>query len=74
MDERRRLQGTPALTVLSGPRRGQPARKETCRRCPVRDECLAFALEGGEKFGVWGGVSERDRRHLRRHRGDISGS
>jgi len=28
---------------------------ELCRRCPVRDECLAAAVGRGEKFGVWGG-------------------
>ena len=33
--------------------------------CPVRDACLAFALEGDE-FGVWGGRSERQRRVIRR--------
>lgn len=38
--------------------------KETCRSCPVQVECLDFALESGERFGIWGGVSERDRRKL----------
>lgn len=36
--------------------------------CPVRDECLAYALEHNEKFGVWGGTSERERRRLQRQR------
>lgn len=33
--------------------------------CPVRQECLDFALVNGEKFGVWGGKSERERNRLR---------
>lgn len=34
--------------------------------CPVRDECLDHAMEYDERFGVWGGTSERERRRLRR--------
>jgi len=45
--------------------------KTVCAACPVRAECLAYALEQGERHGVWGGYSERDRRALRRgHSGD----
>lgn len=39
--------------------------KRICRDCPVRSECLAYALANGEKFGIWGGKSERDRRRIR---------
>lgn len=42
--------------------------KHVCRQCTVRDDCLAEALERNEKFGVWGGKSERERRRLRRQR------
>lgn len=35
--------------------------KKICSGCPVRAECLAYALTHGEHFGVWGGASERDR-------------
>lgn len=42
--------------------------KEVCRGCAVRDCCLEFALANGEKFGVWGGMSERERRTIRRQR------
>lgn len=38
--------------------------KRICRGCEVRTECLAYALEHHERFGVWGGLSERERRHL----------
>jgi WhiB family redox-sensing transcriptional regulator len=40
--------------------------KRICRRCPVRAECLAYALEHGEEHGVWGGMSVRERERLRR--------
>ncbi len=36
--------------------------KAVCQRCPVAVECLEFAVRTGERFGVWGGMSERDRR------------
>jgi WhiB family redox-sensing transcriptional regulator len=34
----------------------------------VRLDCLEYALSNGEKFGIWGGLSERERRRLRRQR------
>lgn len=43
--------------------------KRICQACPVQDECLEFALEHDERFGIWGGLSERERRRLKR---DIS--
>lgn len=42
--------------------------KEVCRGCDVREDCLDYALTRGERFGIWGGKSERERRHLRRAR------
>lgn len=36
--------------------------KRVCRSCLVRSECLEYALENDERFGVWGGMSERERR------------
>ena len=52
------------------PERGASTReaKEVCRGCVVRLDCLEFALVNGEKFGIWGGLSERERRRLRRQR------
>lgn len=38
--------------------------KKLCAKCPVIDNCLADALSRREKFGVWGGLSERERRKL----------
>lgn len=50
------------------PERGASTRdaKEVCRGCKVRLECLEWALERGEKQGIWGGLSERERRKIRR--------
>ena len=52
------------------PERGASTReaKEVCRGCVVRDDCLDYALANGEKFGIWGGMSERERRRVRRAR------
>jgi WhiB family redox-sensing transcriptional regulator len=42
--------------------------KAICRLCEVRDECLEWALSTGQDAGVWGGLSEDERRALRRAR------
>lgn len=35
-----------------------------CKGCPVREDCLLFALRSGERFGVWGGLTPRQRARL----------
>lgn len=40
--------------------------KRICNACDVREECLRYALENDERFGIWGGMSERERRRLKR--------
>lgn len=40
--------------------------KRVCEACPVKSECLDYAMAHDEKFGIWGGLSERERRRLRR--------
>ncbi len=40
--------------------------KTVCRSCPVREQCLEWALETGQSIGVWGGTSETERRALKR--------
>uniref|UniRef100_UPI000CEBDC03 WhiB family transcriptional regulator n=1 Tax=Blastococcus atacamensis TaxID=2070508 RepID=UPI000CEBDC03 len=47
--------------------------KRVCTGCPVRAQCLEFALANDERFGIWGGLSERERRRVRVQRnGSIS--
>jgi WhiB family redox-sensing transcriptional regulator len=51
---------------------GQPALRQTrlaktvCARCPAQVECLRWALATGQEYGVWGGLSEAERRSTRR--------
>ncbi|MFZ0230242.1 MAG: WhiB family transcriptional regulator [Mycobacterium sp.] len=40
--------------------------KKICLGCEVRSECLDYALAHDERFGIWGGLSERERRRLKR--------
>ncbi len=44
--------------------------KEVCRGCAVRAECLEESLSSQERFGIWGGLTERERRALARDRDD----
>jgi WhiB family redox-sensing transcriptional regulator len=55
-------------TDLFFPERGASSRaaKEICRACVVREDCLDANI--GEKFGIFGGLTERERRHIRRTR------
>ncbi|MGH8919737.1 MAG: WhiB family transcriptional regulator [Actinomycetes bacterium] len=46
--------------------------KVVCHPCPVRVQCLAEALDRRIEFGVWGGMTERERRALLRRRSDVS--
>lgn len=48
------------------PERGGSTRpaKEVCGRCAVKDQCLLYALDRKEGYGIWGGLSERERRRL----------
>ncbi|GAB3971553.1 WhiB family transcriptional regulator [Streptomyces sp. 549] len=40
--------------------------KKVCLACEVRSECLEYALANDERFGIWGGLSERERRRLKK--------
>jgi WhiB family redox-sensing transcriptional regulator len=50
------------------PNKGESTKsaKKVCGQCEVRAQCLAYALEHDERHGVWGGLSERERRRLKR--------
>lgn len=56
------------------PEQGESAApaKRVCRSCPVTEPCLQYALDTDQRWGVWGGKSERERRRLKR-RDDESG-
>jgi WhiB family redox-sensing transcriptional regulator len=43
--------------------------KEICRQCPVRRECLSYAMDVPIDHGIWGGMTERERRRYRRRAG-----
>jgi hypothetical protein len=49
------------------PIRGESTRaaKQVCSECPVTDECLDYALRTSQRYGIWGGKSEQERRRLR---------
>ncbi|GGL45451.1 WhiB family transcriptional regulator [Phycicoccus endophyticus] len=51
--------------------KAQRAAKVVCKGCPVVAECLADALDNRTEFGVWGGMTERERRALLRRRPDV---
>jgi WhiB family redox-sensing transcriptional regulator len=57
------------------PEKGGSARevKRICSRCEVKSECLEYALKHDERYGIWGGLSERERRPLRRGAGPPPG-
>ena len=40
--------------------------KRVCLTCDVRGDCLEYALQNDERFGIWGGMSERERRKLKK--------
>lgn len=61
--------GDPDQLFVQGA--AQNTAKLVCRGCPVRTECLADALDNRVEFGVWGGMTERERRALLRRRPDI---
>ena len=63
----RRMQGdTPDALFVRGAEQNKA--KQVCAGCPVRTECLAEALDNQIEWGVWGGMTERERRALLRRR------
>ena len=43
--------------------------KRICRACPVREQCLSYAMDSPIDHGIWGGLTERERRRWRRKAG-----
>lgn len=63
-------EGDPDELFVQGAEQHQA--KALCLRCPVRTECLADALDNRVEFGVWGGMTERERRALLRRRPEVT--
>ena len=57
--------GTPPNTMHPTDRDGERRAKAACATCTVRNDCLRYALDNHEEYGVWGGTSEDERRALR---------
>ena len=57
------------------PERGSPgdSAKRVCVTCDVRLDCLEYALANGERYGIWGGLTERERTRLRRQAARLFG-
>ena len=58
----------PDAEFVTARKQREAEAKAICAGCPVRDACLAYALDTGEAYGVWGGLSEDERRALLRQR------
>lgn len=50
----------------------QNSAKQVCTGCPVRIDCLVEALDNHEQWGVWGGMTERERRALHRRHSKVT--
>lgn len=64
-----RCQGSADSLFVEGAQ--QKKARQLCRGCAVRSHCLAEALDNRIEWGVWGGMTERERRHLLRVRTDV---
>lgn len=51
------------------PEKGEPAwiAKRICGMCPVSEECLEYALRANERYGIYGGLSPKERQELKRN-------
>jgi len=58
--------GSPNMFPSDQDRDGTKAAQSLCQSCAVRPECLAEAIERGEQYGVWGGLTTAQRASLRR--------
>ncbi|WP_423923750.1 WhiB family transcriptional regulator [Candidatus Poriferisodalis sp.] len=64
--------GADTSTFYIGPGKSPHAALTVCDRCEVRRECLQYALDNEEDYGIWGGLNADQRRRLRRRRNDAS--
>lgn len=61
-------EGADNQVFFPGKGEGGRKAKAICVKCVVRPECLEYAMKTNQPFGIWGGMSERERRLLRRER------
>lgn len=66
--ERANCAGMPAELFFPGQGESCALAKAVCDGCEIREECLQYAISHNEKFGIWGGTSERERIRIRRAR------
>jgi WhiB family redox-sensing transcriptional regulator len=64
--ERAACLGTDAAAFFPEKGGSTRAAKRICATCSVTAECLDYAINNDERFGIWGGLSERERRRLKR--------
>lgn len=60
--------GKPTSFLTNDDGQRESAAKAVCSRCPVRDECLDFALATDERYGIWGGMTREERLKAKRAR------
>lgn len=57
---------TPSCSTPEHGNQHSHAVKAICQTCPVQPECLEYAVANFERFGIWGGLTERERRGIKR--------
>jgi WhiB family redox-sensing transcriptional regulator len=60
---------TPLVNFFPTAGAGVAVARKVCAKCPVRAECLEYAIQEGVTHGVWGGASDRERQRIRATRG-----
>lgn len=66
MDSALCTQADPDMFFPEGQGASAAEAKRLCALCPVRSECLTYAFDHRERYGVWGGLTDKQRRRLRR--------
>lgn len=59
---------SPAEKFYPSSGSGVKVAQKICEQCVIQEECLEYALDNGEIYGVWGGASERERKRILKHR------
>lgn len=54
-----------SVTFYPNDKPGEAKAKEICLTCPVQKDCLDYAIQNKEKFGIWGGLNEKERKKVK---------